>query len=100
MVMLLIAYLIVWLPWQLSPRVMFFYHYTPAVPLMSIILAFWLIKLWGLKIKRALQWNKLLVGAVVILTATTFLVWYPNWTALPVSKDFADNVYFITKKWK
>jgi dolichyl-phosphate-mannose--protein O-mannosyl transferase len=33
------AYLLVWVPWLLSPRIMFLYHYLPAVPVLCILIA-------------------------------------------------------------
>ncbi len=94
---LLAVYLAVWLPWQFSPRIMFFYHYTPAVPLLCIILAYWLWQMWIEK-KRPLVKKISLVA--VVLIAVNFAIWYPHWTNIAVSPDFADSVYFIIKSWK
>lgn len=96
---LLFAYFAVWLPWQLSPRIMFFYHYTPAVPLLSIILAYWLIKLVDLKYKK-IKIGQLLLIFVLTLCSANFLVFYPNWTAIMVPKDWANKIYFALKSWK
>lgn len=91
---ILIAYFTVWLPWEASPRIMFFYHYTPAVPLLSIILAYWLIQLCRLKN------GKILAGICTVLIFCTFVLFYPNWTGMPVAKSFADAVYFAIPSWK
>ncbi len=88
----LLSYLVVWLPWQLSPRIMFFYHYTPAVPLMSILLAYWLIQL-----SKTARWLTVLS---LLLVVACFIIWYPHWTGLPVSTQFADQVYYLIKSWK
>lgn len=96
---LLFAYFGVWLPWQLSPRIMFFYHYTPAVPLLSIILAYWLIKMLDLKIGK-INLGKHLMAIVLLLCSLNFVVFYPNWTAIPVPKDWASKIYFALKSWK
>lgn len=97
---LLITYFMVWLPWQLSPRIMFFYHYAPAVPLMSIILAYWLVKLWSIKVSQKLQWNKIITSLVIFLICANFIVWYPQWTAIPMPKKFVDAVYYLIPSWK
>ena len=89
---LLVAYFAVWLPWQASPRIMFFYHYTPAVPLLCCILAYWLMMLE--KKQRILAIG--IVAAIVI----TFVVFYPNWTHIFVPKTFADKVYFAMSSWR
>lgn len=93
------AYFAVWLPWQLSPRIMFFYHYTPAVPLLAIILAYWLNRVASLKVKK-FSLGKVIVTTVVILCGVNFIVFYPNWTAIPVSKNLANQIYFAIKSWK
>jgi dolichyl-phosphate-mannose-protein mannosyltransferase len=97
---ILLAYGMVWLPWSLSPRIMFFYHYTPAVPFLCIILAYWLWRIWQLKEKDDVEWNKILVVFAVLLIAATFVIWYPQWTAIPVSKSFANTFYFKIPSWK
>lgn len=84
-----LVYFLVWLPWVFSPRIMFFYHYTPAIALLVIILAYWLLKL-----PKKLRY--VLVGLVAII----FIVWYPNWVGLPVSRQFADHVYFFIESWR
>lgn len=89
-----VSYFAVWLPWQLSPRIMFFYHYTPAVPLLAILLSYWLIKL------SKERYGKQIVFGLVAIMVVTFVVFYPNWVGIPVSKDFADKVYFTIKPWK
>ncbi len=89
--LMIASYFAVWLPWQLSPRIMFFYHYAPAVPLMAIILSWVLLKHPELR--------KLSV-ALVLLILITFAVWYPHWTGIPVSTEFKDTVYFATERWK
>lgn len=93
---LVFSYFAVWSLWQLSPRIMFFYHYTPAVPLMSIILSFWLSKLFAAK-------NRLYVygaGALVFLIFGVFVIWYPNWTGIMVPLNFAEDFYFAIKSWR
>jgi len=87
------SYLIVWLPWELSPRIMFFYHYTPAIPLLAILIAYWLRILWH----HHLDW---LVYLSLGLMAVCFGVWYPHWTEISVSPIFANYVYFALTSWR
>jgi dolichyl-phosphate-mannose-protein mannosyltransferase len=98
--LLLIAYFIIWLPWQLSPRIMFFYHFAPAVPLMSIILAYWLVKIWAADSKKKLRWNKIAVITIISMIALNFIVFYPHWTAIPMPKNFVQSVYYFIPSWK
>ncbi len=92
---LLFAYLAVWLPWQLSPRIMFFYHYLPAVPLLSINMAFWLNKLLTGKKNHRILAMIFLFSFVVI-----FIIWFPHWTGIEVPNEIKDNIYFAVDSWK
>lgn len=93
LILILAAYLIVWTPWQLSPRIMFFYHYTPAVPFLCILLAYWLRFFWRKQLR-------IIVWAVLLAMGSVFAIWYPLWTGIPVPITFADHVYFVLKTWK
>lgn len=91
--LLLFAYAIVWLPWQLSPRIMFFYHYLPAVPLLTINLAYWLKRMWNSDRLRALSF---LTGLIIFIT---FVVWYPHLSLLPISNEIKESIYFYFDFW-
>jgi len=91
---LMFAYLIVWLPWQLSPRIMFFYHYLPAVPLLTINLAYWLNKMWDSQRFRALAF------LLVFIIFGAFVVWYPHLSLIPVPLTIKDGIYFYFDFWK
>ncbi len=92
----LIAYLAVWVLWEFSPRIMFFYHYTPAVPFLCILLAYWLMKL----VERKNVNGQYLALAALAIIFLTFLVFYPNWTGIPVPKWVAENIYFLLPSWR
>ncbi|PIR63007.1 MAG: dolichyl-phosphate-mannose--protein mannosyltransferase [Candidatus Pacebacteria bacterium CG10_big_fil_rev_8_21_14_0_10_42_12] len=89
MTFLLFMYFMTWVPWQFSPRVMFFYHYTPAVPLLVIILAYSLMKVS----------IKLRLFALGIIIAT-FIAWFPHWTLIQMPTEFVDNVYYFLDGWQ
>lgn len=38
-IFLFVAYFMLWVPWTFSPRIMLFYHYTPAIPFLCTLLA-------------------------------------------------------------
>jgi len=92
---LLFAYFAVWLPWQVSPRIMFFYHYLPAVPLLSINMAFWLNKLF-----ESNKQHRVLASIILIIFVLTFIIWFPHWTGIEVSNKIKDNLYFAIDSWK
>lgn len=92
--LLIFAYTAIWLPWQLSPRIMFFYHYLPAVPLLCINLAFWIHKL--------LTHKKLAVIGLllIILIAANFVLWYPHLAYIHVPVELKESLYFYFDFWR
>lgn len=89
------SYFAVWLPWQLSPRIMFFYHYLPAVPLLSINLAFWLNKLL-----KGREDSRIFASIILLSIFTTFILWYPHWVGIEVSNEIKNGLYFAIDSWK
>lgn len=91
----LIFYFILWLPWIASPRIMFFYHYAPAVPFLVILLALFLATAW--KEQRA---ARLGIG---VLTAVIFLVFvaiYPMSTGIFVPQGYYNTIFSLFPSWK
>ncbi len=92
LVFLFTAYLMVWLPWQLSPRIMFFYHYLPGVALGSILLAYWLVHFYE-KYRRVVQ-------GLILATIFVFILFYPHWTGMNMPLWIKDTIYFALPSWK
>ena len=72
---LIIAYFGLFLPWSLSPRVMFIYHYLPSVPFLCLILA------WILMSNK--YWKKTAI-IFLIITVLLFIFLYPRWAAIVI----------------
>ncbi len=89
---LFLSYISVWLPWACSPRIMFFYHYAPAVPLLCIILAILVHAIY----KKA----KYVAYTITALALIWFVIFYPNLIGVPVSQQFANRVYFVIPSWR
>jgi dolichyl-phosphate-mannose-protein mannosyltransferase len=90
-----LAYLSTWILWIRSPRIMFFYHYTPAIPFLCILTAYGLQKLYA----RGGVW-KHVVATSVLTIAVTFVVFFPNWTALTVPAEPFAKIYFALTSWR
>lgn len=74
-----------WLPWALSPRGTFIYHFLPAVPLGCVALA--------VLVRDGWRWGgvrRWLAGGYVLATVAVFIYFYPMFTAIPVSRAFLD----------
>ncbi|MDP2860747.1 MAG: phospholipid carrier-dependent glycosyltransferase, partial [bacterium] len=87
----LLGYFGFFLPWALSPRIMFLYHYLPSVPFMCLALGWGLEKVW----KRL----RLLTISYLLLTILIFIYFYPHLSALPVPKWLSES-YFWFKSWR
>jgi len=92
-------YWIVWLPWAFSPRIMFFYHYIPAVPFLCIILAVVIVGLWGsvpnwfaTKNHNSLIIRQVLALAIFSAAAAAFIWILPNAIALQVPQWWKNSL--------
>lgn len=79
---------LLFLPWSLSPRIMFLYHYLPAVPFLALALGWWLSK-QGAKI----------ILVFLSLSILSYLFFFPHWTGMFVPEWF-DNLYYWFPSWK
>lgn len=93
---LIFCYFVVWLPWVLSPRIMFFYHYTPSVPLLSIFCALMMRRLW----RQGSVLARTIALSFVVLTALTFLVLFPLNTALSMPQSYFETIFSLFPFWK
>lgn len=91
---LIICYLSVWVPWFLSPRIMFYYHYTPAIPFLCVALG-----LVTAKLVRSGNLGKIIAGAYVMLVFGLFVYFYPRLTAIPLPTSWADS-YLWFESWR
>lgn len=90
---LVIAYFIVWLPWAFSPRIMFLYHYTPALPFLCLSLGYQLNKLYINKENRKLFFA--ILGVIII----NFVLIFPFLTGIEIPKHVA-YIFFFTNLLK
>lgn len=96
LVFLLLMYLCVWLPWQFSPRIMFFYHYTPAVPFLCILTAC-LIRTQLISKNRT---QNMFALVSILLIIISFILFFPQWTGIHLNTELKDTFYFAIKSWK
>lgn len=78
----LTIYFIVWLPWIFSPRIMFMYHYLPAIPFASILVGYMLTN-----IKKELAF----LCSVLILSGFIFI--YPQVTGIHLQNKIKRSYY-------
>lgn len=95
-IFLLSLYGATWIPWLFSPRIMFYYHYMPAVPFLAILIGVWQSSL-------LIGPNPLQKRIFWILVATWCIgvgIWLPHWLGLRVPKILVDTIYFGLPGWR
>ena len=88
--LIVITYLLQWLPWMKSPRITFAYHFYVDIPLICLCNAIVLQQIWQYAKDRdagARGWAVAGISAVVLLIAGAFIFFYPVLAAVPISWD-------------
>lgn len=89
LIIILLGFFAFWLPWSLSPRIMFLYHFSPSVPFLSLALGYQLNNL--MRNKKGRQLAVLLLVLIMI----TFIFLFPFLTGIPLPRNFI-NFFFAT----
>lgn len=81
------SYLVFFLPWIASPRIMFLYHYLPSIPFLCIASAFILRRF-----PKAIPY-------FVFSSFILFIYFYPHWTGIRIPV-WLDESYYWLKSWR
>lgn len=93
-VFVVICYLSVWVPWVASPRIMFFYHYAPAIPFLATALGWVVVRIWDKG-----GWSRVVARIIVATVVANFVYFYPHWTGLPIPKEWVEQYYWF-ESWR
>ena len=85
--LVLFSYLVFFIPWAASPRIMFLYHYLPSISFMAIASGY------------VLRRNVKLIPAYLAICLLVFLYFYPHWAGLNVPL-WLDNSYYWLPGWR
>jgi len=85
--LIIFAYGSFFIPWAVSPRIMFLYHYLPSLPFLAI--------LGGFVLKK---YPKLILP-FYSLAFLLFLYFYPHWTGMEIP-IWLDNSYYWFSNWR
>ena len=88
LIMILLGFFIFWLPWALSPRIMFLYHFSPSVPFLSLALGHQLNSILKNKEERKLTIT------ILILIILSFILLFPFLTGIPIPRSFV-KIFFL-----
>ena len=89
LLIILLGFSVFWLPWAISPRIMFLYHFSPSVPFLSIALGYQLNNLLGD------EKGKRLALVLILLMVLSFILIFPFLTGLPIPKNLV-KLFFLT----
>lgn len=81
------SYFIFFVPWALSPRIMFLYHYLPSIPFMAIATGYYLRR------------NPKLIYWVFGISLLVFIYFYPHYTGLRIPL-WLDQSYYWFSNWR
>ncbi len=85
--LIVFCYLIFFVPWAMSPRIMFLYHYLPSIPFMAIAAGY------------VLRRNLKLIPYFFALTLVLFVYFYPHWAGLRIPL-WLDQSYYWVSSWR
>lgn len=81
------SYLIFFLPWIASPRIMFLYHYLPSIPFLAIASGYVLRRFPKIKF------------AFLAFAFLAFAYFYPHWTGLRIPVKLDESYYWFSS-WR
>jgi dolichyl-phosphate-mannose--protein O-mannosyl transferase len=81
------SYLIFFVPWAASPRIMFLYHYLPSLPFLSIAIGY------------VLRRNPKMMYWILLIALVLFVYFYPHWAGLRVPLGL-DKSYYWVGSWR
>ncbi len=81
------SYLIFFLPWIASPRIMFLYHYLPSIPFLAIATGF------------VLRRYPRIVPYFLFSASFLFIYFYPHWIGLRIP-EWLDSSYYWFNSWR
>ncbi len=81
------SYIIFFVPWALSPRIMFLYHYLPSIPFMAIATGY------------ILRRNPKLTIPFFVFALGLFVYFYPHWAGIEIPL-WLDKSYYWVSSWR
>lgn len=84
---IIFSYLILFVPWIASPRIMFLYHYLPSMPFLAIASGF------------ILRRFPKTITYLLVPSALLFIYFYPHWAGLRIP-EWLDRSYYWFPSWR
>ncbi len=97
--LIVLAYLLQWVPWMLSPRIDFMYEFYVDIPLICLCNAIALQELWRWGAaggRNSRTWSIIAVGTASTAIVASFIFFFPILSAHPISWDAWHNRMWFT----
>ncbi len=91
----IIGILIFWLPSIIMGKTGLFYHFFPALPFMTILIAIMIDEMW----ESTSEQLPYIATLLVILIFLAYIFFFPLWTALPINDTYF-NQHLWFKSWR
>lgn len=85
--LIVFSYFIFFVPWAMSPRIMFFYHYLPSIPFLAIATGY------------VLRRNPKLIFIFLAFAFLAFVYFYPHYAGLKIP-IWLDTSYYWLDSWR
>jgi dolichyl-phosphate-mannose--protein O-mannosyl transferase len=85
--LVVLAYLMQWLPWMFSPRIAFLYHFYVNIPLIAIcnaVMMQYVLEIMGRFDPKAARW---IVAGYLGLVALAFIYFFPILSSMTISQS-------------
>ncbi|MGC2130944.1 MAG: phospholipid carrier-dependent glycosyltransferase [Candidatus Aquilonibacter sp.] len=85
--LVVLAYLLQWLPWMFSPRIAFLYHFYVNIPLIAIcntVMMQYILEIMGRYDPKAARW---IVAGYLGLVALAFIYFFPILSSMTISQN-------------
>lgn len=90
--LIMFGYFVFWVPWIFTPRILFFYHYLPAIPFLAIALGYSLKDMYKSRLKY-------LSYVILFIFIAVFFYFYPISSGFPIKIEDIDKYMWI-KSWR
>jgi dolichyl-phosphate-mannose--protein O-mannosyl transferase len=99
--LLILAYLLQWLPWARSPRITFAYHFYVDIPIIVLCNVIVLQRLWNWQFghKESQLYARIAVGAYVLAVVLAFVWFYPILAGAPLPWNQWDDRMWLGNHW-
>jgi Gpi18-like mannosyltransferase len=99
--LLVLAYLLQWLPWARSPRITFAYHFYVDIPIIILCNVIMLQRLWNWQFANAETrlYARIAVGAYVAAVVGAFIWFYPILAGVPIPWSHWDARMWLRSHW-